>query len=358
MTGHRSASNASCVYIIGKGYLLGECNMRPVIILPLFFLQSLFGQEYLPKFSDSEQIVRHKFYTLNYDERHEQAKWVFYRLTQSDVEIDLYERTDKFLVDPRVLTLSANDFDYRGSGYDRGHMVPAADCNHDKVAMEESFYYSNMSPQHPSFNRGIWSKLEKQVRVWAVEYEELCIASGPVIISQTPKVIGTNNVAVPDSFYKVILDIEPEFRCIGFILPNEKCVNPLSYYARTVDQVERITGIDFFHSLPDSVENRIEAVIPADWPIEGGREKSIAQATPKRKTSSVQCAAVTKKGSRCSRFAYVDSKYCWQHQNYVPDKTQTYKAPAPSSGRCLAITKKGTRCKRKAGAGGYCWQHD
>ena len=109
----------------------------------------------LPKPKENEQIINHFAYTLSYNELFEQANWVAYELT--DIEtISHFERTNKFIVDDLVKTGSASNDDYKKSGYDRGHLAPAGDMGWSEQAMKESFYYSNMSPQNPSFNRGIW----------------------------------------------------------------------------------------------------------------------------------------------------------------------------------------------------------
>lgn len=127
-------------------------------------------------------------------------------------------------------------------------------------SMSDSFYMSNMSPQHPSLNRGLWSKLESYVRTWAYENGSVHIVTGPVLTKYTYPTIGDNKVAVPEFYYKVILDYSlPELKAIGFILPNEKVSGELSSYAYSIDYVEGFTGIDFFPSLLDSDEEELES---------------------------------------------------------------------------------------------------
>ena len=126
-------------------------------------------------------------------------------------------------------------------------------------AMSESFFLSNISPQVAGFNRGIWKRLEAGVRDLAVENEELHVVTGPVLRDGL-RAIGPNQVSVPEHFYKVILDNKgPELKALGFILPNQAASGPLSQFAVSVDSVERLTGIDFFPALPDSLEDRLEA---------------------------------------------------------------------------------------------------
>jgi len=228
--------------------------------IPLcIFISILFPQQLeLPKSAPSDQIIHHSNYTLNYSEQHEQAKWVAYSLTSSQVYGSV-DRTNDFRIDPKVKTGSASLPDYKGSGYDRGHLAPAGDMKSTYTAMSESFYMSNMSPQVPGFNREIWKKLEGTVRNWAVANEKVYITTGAVLTASYPT-IGINKVSIPEFYYKVVLDYEqPEIKGIGFILPNQKSDKSLQSYAVSIDEVERFTGIDFFHSLPDNIEEKIES---------------------------------------------------------------------------------------------------
>ncbi len=180
----------------------------------------------LPETNQSDIITTHKGYSLLYNEKYEQASWVAYELTKEETD-KINNRTDKFIVDPQVTTETANKSDYVGSGYDSGHLAPAADMSWSSTAMAESFYYSNMSPQEPGFNRGIWKKLEEQVRTWAVDNQSVYVITGPVLTSGL-LTIGNNKVSVPKYYYKVILDYtEPEIKGIGFILPNTGSSEPL-----------------------------------------------------------------------------------------------------------------------------------
>jgi endonuclease G, mitochondrial len=160
-----------------------------------------------------------------------------------------------------VKTGTADNGDYAGSGYDRGHLAPAADMGWSSIAMAESFYYSNMSPQVPAFNRGIWKRLEELVRTWAVDYNAVYIVTGPVLTNGL-LTIGINKVSVPKYFYKVILEYnDQDIKGIAFILPNTGSGEPLQNYAVTIDSVEKFTGIDFFPKLPDDQERIIESTL-------------------------------------------------------------------------------------------------
>jgi len=178
---------------------------------------------YEPK--SSGEIVKHTYYTLAYSEENEEAFWVYYQLTPENIN-GTQARTEDFRSDPLVSTGSASLADYAGSGYDRGHLCPAADMTQNQTAMSETFFLSNMTPQIPGFNRGIWSTLEAKVRVWALQYNKLYVVIGPVFKSNLG-VIGADQVTVPGFFYKVIYD--GKNKMIGFILPNASSSLSLDY---------------------------------------------------------------------------------------------------------------------------------
>lgn len=213
-----------------------------------------------PKIHDNEYVVMHKGYSFVYDEPCEQAKWVAYTLTKKETE-GLEERGNKFIEDPYVQTGSAANEDYSKSGFDRGHLAPAADMKWSEEVMKESFYFSNMSPQVPSFNRGVWKKLEEKVRDWAVTYDSVLIVTGPILSTDLKK-IGPNEVCVPKAYYKVILDFKKEHsKAIGFILLNEASSEKLVNFAMSVDEVEKATGLDFFFQFNDVFEERLESKV-------------------------------------------------------------------------------------------------
>ena len=226
----------------------------------ILFYSLLYSQDLRPKPMSGEQIIDHFGYSLSYNEEHEQASWVFYELTDNEV-LGLVKRKDQFRKNPDVRTGSASLSDYKGSGYDRGHLAPAADMRWSSTAMSESFFMSNMSPQVPSFNRGIWKRLESKVRDWARDNKRIYIVTAG-ILDEGLNTIGSNSISIPNYYYKVILDYtEPELKAIGFILPNKKSKAPLQSFAISVDSVEIQTGIDFFYNLPDDKENKLESNI-------------------------------------------------------------------------------------------------
>jgi len=234
------------------------------------------------------------------------------------------ERGNNFRPDPSVPDGSAQLSDYNKSGYDRGHLCPAGDMTFNAQAMSETFYLSNMSPQVPAFNRGIWKSLETLVREWAEEDDSIYIVTGG-ILSESKGIIGIDRVTVPTKFYKVIYDLTGEKKMIAFILPNEKGIKQLSEYVVTVDSVHEVTGIDFFSCLPDTLRNRLEETSDiSKWDFNMITKSSTGrsgQFNGVSDTSSItsgqkQCAAITKSGRRCKRLAMAGSDYCWQHQKY------------------------------------------
>lgn len=205
-----------------------------------------------------EQIIRHTGYTVSYNKELKLPNWVSYELTREETK-GKEKRNNRFIADPLVKGIIATNADYARSGYDKGHMAPAADMKWSPQAMKESFYFSNMCPQHPQLNRRGWKNLEEKIRDWAIADSAIIIICGPIITKQ-PKTIGKNKVAVPQQYFKVILSpfVRP-MRAIGFLFNNRQALEPLSTYAVTVDSIEWLTNMDFFASLPDEIENKIEA---------------------------------------------------------------------------------------------------
>lgn len=268
----------------------------------------------IPKCNPAD-VIHHAGYSLLYDENYEQARWVAYELTAEET-IKSFYRTDKFIVDPEIKTGSATGVDYSGSGYDRGHLAPAADMAWSAITMTESFYYSNMSPQEPGFNRGIWKRLEDLVRTWAVENKAIYVVTGP-ILEKGLKTIGTDEVAVPKYFYKVILDYtDPSIKGIGFIMPNCSQSGALQNFTVSIDSVESVTGIDFFCKLPDTEESKVEKTCLIDeWQWTSTQYATMTNI--KKSNASVQCHGMTKAGNRCKNKTLNVSGYCYLHEYQI-----------------------------------------
>jgi endonuclease G len=222
--------------------------------------------DYIP--IPSKDIVRHTYYTLSYNEQYEQANWVYYSLTDSMVMHGGEERSGSFKIDKLISSGSAKSSDYTKSGYDRGHLCPAADMAFNPVAMNESFLMSNISPQTPDFNRGIWKELETTVRSWAKKEKDIDVVTGPVFKDNKGQ-IGQDQVLVPGYFFKVIYDKTGDPKIIAFLFPNAKSDRPLTDFAITIDEVEKLTGYDFFSQLPDEIETKLESKVDLSGWFEG-----------------------------------------------------------------------------------------
>ncbi|MGJ5641778.1 DNA/RNA non-specific endonuclease [Formosa sp. S-31] len=224
-------------------------------------------ESFLPT-STTGQVVVHKYYTLSYNEAYEQAEWVAYSLKKSDLS-----RADRkrplFELDPEVTTVSAGWWNYKNSGFDKGHLCPAGDRRFSKEAYNETFLTSNIAPQNHDFNAGLWNGLEQKIRYWVKDANELIIVTGGVLHNNLPK-IGKEGVAVPEYFYKIVFFPNGNnSRMLAYLIPN----NPnaqfnLNHYIVSVDQLEILTGIDFFPGLEDSLEAELEnQEDDTNWPF-------------------------------------------------------------------------------------------
>lgn len=229
--------------------------------------------------SSTGEIIKHKYYAMSYSEEHEQPEWVAYELTKESIRKPNVPRSGNFRPDPKVRKGSAVKNDYRGSGYDRGHLVPAGDMAFNKKAMSETFYLSNMSPQIRNFNSGVWRELEERVRDWAWDNKHIYVVSGPVLSRGILDKIGPNEVSVPEEYYKVILDYtQPGLKGIGFIMRNEIGTAPLMDYATSIDEIEEITGLNFFPQIPDEDEEKLESKYDVRaWRIDRNKERARIQ---------------------------------------------------------------------------------
>lgn len=217
----------------------------------------------------ASQIIEYTGHTLSYNNKTRLPNWVAYELTSQEAQGD-NPRKDKFARCPQAQGPQADKNDYRNSGWDRGHMAPAGDMKWSTEAMDESYYFTNICPQNHELNTGDWKELEEKCRNWAEKYGSLYIVCGPIITDNTHGTLGENKVVIPDKFYKVLLtQKDGEWQGVGFIFHNppkrdsristKPPVNrPLESYAVTIDEVESVTGLDFFHKLPDTTETAVE----------------------------------------------------------------------------------------------------
>lgn len=216
-----------------------------------------------PLADKKEQILRREGYTVSYNSATRLPNWVAWQLTAAHTQGTHKRGGIKFQEDMEADSPRAVDWDYYNSGYDRGHMCPSADNKWSRKAQEQSFLFTNICPQVHNLNAGDWNEMEMQCRKWAEQWGCVYIVCGPILYKDKHKTIGKNKVVVPEAFFKVVLCMHGEPKAIGLIYKNAPGNRPKGDYVNTVDQVERITGIDFFPSLPDDIENKIEA--EANW---------------------------------------------------------------------------------------------
>lgn len=228
----------------------------------------------LPKVEEGEELITHPGHVLVYDPKHKQPKWVAHIATPDLITGNL-ARIDSFLPDPLVKGGTAVTTDYWYSGYDRGHLVPSADMRWNQEALAATYLYSNISPQRPELNRESWADLEDWLRRYVnFSKRRVFVITGPVLRDGLPvmeKPNRENDVSIPELFYKVIADLDGETpKGLAFIQANGKNENPTISYAVPIDSVEKITGIDFFANLENSLEDKLEAMRdPEDWYAEG-----------------------------------------------------------------------------------------
>jgi len=213
----------------------------------------------------TEQIIKRKAYTVSYNKDTKCPNWVAWYLSADHVDGE-WARSNDFREDYDVPVPRATNDDYRGSKWSRGHMCPAGDNKWDAEAMSETFLMSNVCPQDRNLNSGLWNRVEMDSRKWAKKYGGVYIVCGPLYYNKEHELIGYNKVVVPEAFYKVILCIEGRPKAIGFIVKNNEGTKKKDQYVNSVDEVERITGFDFFPELPDDIENVVETKANlSDW---------------------------------------------------------------------------------------------
>jgi len=297
-----------------------------ILILNISLSQDSTINRYTLPFTDSSAVnIHHEGYSFNYNERHEQANWVAYLLTKAELE-GTTKRTDNFRPDETVATGTATKKDYSGSGYDRGHLAPAGDMTWSETAMSESFYFSNMSPQLPGFNRGIWKKLEAEVRKFATNYDSIFVATGP-IFNEILDTIGKNELSVPGHYYKALMRFTDKGPiAIGFILPHSPSSEGLSTFIVSIDSLEAFSQINFFSGIQDSIEQSMEKEYClscwgfVETKIYNSKGKGIKldppeKQLPKTINANLQCKGTTQSGDRCKRKTSNSSGFCYQHDD-------------------------------------------
>lgn len=210
-------------------------------------------------------VKEYEGFTVDFNPQNKTPNYVAWVLQENETEGTI-GRSNKFWTDTE-LDGCPDTRDYSRSGYDRGHMCPAGEQKWSDEAMHHSFVMANICPQKHELNTGAWKTLEDKERVWAKRDSAIVIVAGPIYDSTDKETIGQNKVRVPSAFFKVFLaPYTTPMRAIGFVYPNMKCQGNMASYAVSVDDVEKMTGFDFFSTLPDDIENDIESIVPfKDW---------------------------------------------------------------------------------------------
>lgn len=230
------------------------------------------------------RIVARDGYALLHSSTDKIPIWVCEHITAAEISTPATAvRRDRFAPDPLLPVGSRAELsDYRGSGYDRGHMAPAGDFTQDQRLKDETFYLSNMSPQNGPLNRQIWKELEEKVRAWAAARGEAYVFTGPMFFDPAEEtsqadgmieywVIGPNAVAVPTHFYKIVVrpgGTAGTWEAIAFVLENRGYSRPYNFqhHVQSIDWIEARTGLDFIPTMPRPQQDPLEAATPTVWP--------------------------------------------------------------------------------------------
>lgn len=197
-----------------------------------------------------KDIIHHQEFSLIYNDTAELAEWVAYSLTTENFSSNI-ERTNDFREDSLVKGGSSNAEDYVASGYDRGHLAPAGSMRVNESIMSECFLYSNICPQLPAFNRGVWKRLEEKIRYWTEIHDSILVVSGPILDNPITS-IGYNEVYVPRAYFKALIAYKDNNAMgIGFLLPHEASSKSLYAFVTSIDDLETITGHDFYCNLEE-----------------------------------------------------------------------------------------------------------
>ena len=223
----------------------------------------------LPAYSESDFIIEYNGYTVSYDESSRLPIWVAYELTAEEANGTIGRSGKSFRPDERISKVQADNYDYRGSGWSRGHMAPAGDFKWDESAMWDTFYYTNCCPQDEKLNNGSWNVLENKVRSWARQFGNVYVVTGPIIGQNHGGRIGDHGIVVPDAFFKTILAYaNEEYHGIAFVMFNDSSTQRLPDSYMSINDLEKLTGMDFYPQLEDSAEEAMEANVDLNlWKI-------------------------------------------------------------------------------------------
>jgi len=229
--------------------------MKILYLIPLLLCFQPPEKEYLPSIDVTESLLDHRYFKIAYDCRHNCPVWVYYKLTKDQVLEEQAERRNNFHEDDLLNSCTPSSDNYAGTGYDRGHLCPAEDMDHSQKAMDETFVMTNISPQAPKFNRGIWKHLESFIRTTAIEEEALYIVKGTILGENNKRIPG--GISIPKYFYATFINKEIT-KSWAYIFENKESQDPLQNNKISIDSLEKITNIDFFYSVNDKTENLLE----------------------------------------------------------------------------------------------------
>ena len=245
-------------------------------------------------------ILARDGFAVGYSYRRRQALWVCYILTADQLAMRQVKRSNRFRADPLVENRPVQPEEYDRSGFDRGHLAPASDMTYSQQTMEQSFFMTNISPQIPACNRGIWKRIEAQARAWAMQEKRLFVITGPIF--DDDGTMGDTGISVPKAFYKVLMDLTPPYKMIAFIVPNQKTKRPISAFVATVDEVEATTGMNFFSNLEDSLQVMLEQKAEInDWCVPLKRDPRRKRRTQVRRAAPSPSPAAAREKDSANR---------------------------------------------------------
>ena len=221
----------------------------------------------------ADQILFNRHYVLGYSYYFRQAKWALEIIDPDKSDV---ERADNFRPDYRIPQMFRADLvEYRGSGYDRGHLVASANQIEREIQNSETFLLSNMSPQEPKFNRDIWKDLENAVRQLDARKSilETYVICGPLFYFDTAvKIIGASDangvtLPIPHAYFKSVLTENSRGRLHmwSFVMPNEYSGKPLADFRVPTVKVEKMSGLLLWERLVGSKIKREKSRVRKMW---------------------------------------------------------------------------------------------
>ena len=217
-------------------------------------------------------------FSMEYDKSKKHSRWVAFRF-DNQTRLQEATRSDEFIPDPSLdMEYQRTQVDFGKKGYDRGHLCASADRLYQQEANDQTFYYTNMSPQRNNFNTGVWLALEGQVQSWGrscTSSDTLYVVKGGTIDKEDQirgYISNDRSKPIPRYYYMALLFKKGDsFKAIAFWMEHtdskpSKTIK-LVDYALSIDELEEKTGIDFFPNLNDNLENALEATYSTKaWP--------------------------------------------------------------------------------------------